>query len=195
MLLEELIDISKLNVLKPAIGRVLISEPFMDDEHFSRSVIYLCEHNANESYGFILNQVLSATLSELINEIDNKEFSVCYGGPVSSDSLFYFHNLGDKIINSKKIAKNLWTGGDFHQLVDLINNHQIDSSNIRFFLGYSGWSKDQLIKEIADNTWIVSEYDSNKVISLNDNLWQAILSDKGGKYKVVSNCLKDPTSN
>ena len=102
MLIEELIDISKLNVLKPAIGRVLISEPFMDDEHFSRSVIYLCEHNANESYGFILNQVLSATLSELINEIDNKEFSVCYGGPVSSDSLFYFHNLGDKIINSKK---------------------------------------------------------------------------------------------
>tara|TARA_Y100001968_G_C19426318_1_gene754579 strand:+ start:1437 stop:2024 length:588 start_codon:yes stop_codon:yes gene_type:complete len=195
LLLEELIDISKLNVLKPAIGRVLISEPFMDDEHFSRSVIYLCEHNANESYGFILNQVLSATLSELINEIDNKEFSVCYGGPVSSDSLFYFHNLGDKIINSKKIAKNLWTGGDFHQLVDLINNHQIDSSNIRFFLGYSGWSKDQLIKEIADNTWIVSEYDSNKVISLNDNLWQAILSDKGGKYKVVSNCPKDPTSN
>ena len=182
-------------MLKPAIGRVLISEPFMDDEHFSRSVIYLCEHNANESYGFILNQVLSATLSELINEIDNKEFSVCYGGPVSSDSLFYFHNLGDKIINSKKIAKNLWTGGDFHQLVDLINNYQIDSSNIRFFLGYSGWSKDQLIKEIADNTWIVSEYDSNKVISLNDNLWQAILSDKGGKYKVVSNCPKDPTSN
>ena len=195
MLLEELIDISKLNVLKPTIGRVLISEPFMDDEHFSRSVIYLCEHNANESYGFILNQVLSATLSELINEIDNKEFSVCYGGPVSSDSLFYFHNLGDKIINSKKIAKNLWTGGDFHQLVDLINNYQIDSSNIRFFLGYSGWSKDQIIKEIADNTWIVSEYDSNKVISLNDNLWQAILSDKGGKYKVVSNCPKDPTSN
>ena len=97
MLLEELIDISKLNVIKPRARRVLISEPFMTDEHFSRSVIYLCEHNENESYGFILNQVLSASLSELINEVDNKEFRVSYGGPVSSDSLFYFHNLGEKI--------------------------------------------------------------------------------------------------
>ena len=195
MLLEELIDISKLNVLKPRARRVLISEPFMTDEHFSRSVIYLCEHNDNESYGFILNQVLSASLSELINEVDNKEFRVSYGGPVSSDSLFYFLNLGEKIINSKRIANNLWTGGDFNQILDLLNSHQISSSNIRFFLGYSGWSKNQLVKEIAENAWIVSEFDSSKVISLNDNLWQSVLSDKGGRYKIVSNCPKDPTSN
>ncbi len=195
MLLEELIDISKLNVLKPRARRVLISEPFMTDEHFSRSVIYLCEHNDNESYGFILNQVLSASLSELINEVDNKEFRVSYGGPVSSDSLFYFHNLGEKIINSKKISNNLWTGGDFNQILDLLNSHQISSSNIRFFLGYSGWSKNQLVKEIAENAWIVSEFDSSKVISLNDNLWQSVLSDKGGRYKIVSNCPKDPSSN
>ena len=195
MLLEELIDISKLNVLKPANGRVLISEPFMDDEHFSRSVIYLCEHNPDESYGFILNQVLSATLSELVNEIDNNKFSVSYGGPVSSDSLFYFHNLGDKIPNSKKLANNLWTGGDFNLISHLINSKQIEPSNIRFFLGYSGWSKDQLVNEIASNSWIVSEFDNSKVLSLNDNLWQSILSKKGGRYKVVSNCPKDPTSN
>ena len=67
--------------------------------------------------------------------------------------------------------------------------------NIRFFLGYSGWSKNQLVKEIAENAWIVSEFDSSKVISLNDNLWQSVLSDKGGRYKIVSNCPKDPSSN
>ena len=97
MLLKEFVDISKLNKLKPASGRVLISEPFMDDENFSRSVIYLCEYNEDESYGFILNHILNPSLSELINEIDNKDFSISYGGPVSSDNLFYFHNLGDRI--------------------------------------------------------------------------------------------------
>ena len=84
---------------------------------------------------------------------------------------------------------------DFNQILELLNSHQISSSNIRFFLGYSGWSKNQLVKEIAENAWIVSEFDSSKVISLNDNLWQSVLSDKGGRYKIVSNCPKDPTSN
>lgn len=195
MLLKEFVDISKLNKLKPASGRVLISEPFMDDENFSRSVIYLCEYNEDESYGFILNHILNPSLSELINEIDNKDFSISYGGPVSSDNLFYFHNLGDRIKGSKQISKNLWTGGDFNEITMLINNREISEQNIRFFLGYSGWSKSQLFNEMKSNSWIVSEIEQSSIISIDQNLWQSILSKKGGKYKIVSNFPIDPKSN
>ena len=195
MLLKEFVDISKLNKLKPASGRVLISEPFMDDENFSRSVIYLCEYNEDESYGFILNHILNPSLSELINEIDNKDFSISYGGPVSSDNLFYFHNLGDRINGSKQLSKNLWTGGDFNEIISLINNREISEQNIRFFLGYSGWSKSQLSNEMKSNSWIVSEIEQSSIISIDQNLWQSILSEKGGKYKIVSNFPIDPTSN
>jgi len=195
LLLKEFVDISKLNKLKPASGRVLISEPFMDDENFSRSVIYLCEYNEDESYGFILNHILNPSLSELINEIDNKDFSISYGGPVSSDNLFYFHNLGDRINGSKQLSKNLWTGGDFNEIISLINNREISEQNIRFFLGYSGWSKSQLSNEMKSNSWIVSEIEQSSIISIDQNLWQSILSEKGGKYKIVSNFPIDPTSN
>ncbi|MDG2369608.1 MAG: YqgE/AlgH family protein [Flavobacteriales bacterium] len=195
MLLKEFIDISKLNKLKPASGRVLISEPFMDDENFSRSVIYLCEYNEDESYGFILNHILNPSLSELINEIDNKDFSISYGGPVSSDNLFYFHNLGARINGSKQLSENLWTGGDFNEITSLINNREISENNIRFFLGYSGWSKSQLSNEMKSNSWIVSEIEQSSIISIDQNLWQSILSEKGGKYKIVSNFPIDPTSN
>ena len=195
MLLKEFVDISKLNKLKPASGRVLISEPFMDDENFSRSVIYLCEYNEDESYGFILNHILNPSLSELINEIDNKDFSISYGGPVSSDNLFYFHNLGDRINGSKQLSKNLWTGGDFNEIISLINNREISEQNIRFFLGYSGWSKSQLSNEMKSNSWIVSEIEQSSIISIDQNLWQSILSKKGGKYKIVSNFPIDPKSN
>ncbi len=195
MLLKEFVDISKLNKLKPASGRVLISEPFMDDENFSRSVIYLCEYNEDESYGFILNHILNPSLSELINEIDNKDFSISYGGPVSSDNLFYFHNLGNRIKDSKQLSENLWTGGDFNEITSLINSREISVDNIRFFLGYSGWSKSQLTNEMKSNSWIVSEIDQSSIISIDQNLWQSILSEKGGKYKIVSNFPIDPTSN
>ena len=195
MLLTEFIDISKLSILDPASGRVLISEPFMDDENFKRSVIYLCEYTNIESYGFILNHILTPSLAELINEIDNKDFSVSYGGPVSPDNLFYFHNLGNRIKGAKQLSDNLWTGGDFNEIISLINNREITADNIRFFLGYSGWSKVQLSNEIESNSWIVSEFDQSSVISIDQNLWQSILSKKGGKYKMVSNFPIDPTSN
>ena len=195
MLLKEFIDISKLSILEPAQGRVLISEPFMDDENFSRSVIYLCEHTTVESYGFILNHILTPSLSELINEIDNKDFTISYGGPVSPDNLFYFHNLGNRISGAKQLSNNLWTGGDFNEIISLINNREITAESIRFFLGYSGWSKSQLGNEIKSNSWIVSEFDQNSIISIDQNLWQSILSKKGGKYKIVSNFPIDPTSN
>lgn len=195
MLLKEFIDISKLSILEPAQGRVLISEPFMDDENFSRSVIYLCEHTTVESYGFILNHILTPSLSELINEIDNKDFTISYGGPVSPDNLFYFHNLGNRISGAKQLSNNLWTGGDFNEIISLINNREITAESIRFFPGYSGWSKSQLGNEIKSNSWIVSEFDQNSIISIDQNLWQSILSKKGGKYKIVSNFPIDPTSN
>ena len=195
MLLTEFIDISKLSILEPASGRVLLSEPFMDDENFTRSVIYICEHNNDESYGFILNHILTPTLSELINEIDNKDFTISYGGPVSSDNLFYFHDLGNRIKGAKQLSDNLWTGGDFNEIISLINNREITDKNIRFFLGYSGWSKSQLNNEMKSNSWIVSEFDQNSIISIDQNLWQSFLSKKGGKYKIISNFPIDPTSN
>ena len=59
-------NISKLNNLKPKKGRLLLAEPFMNDDHFSRSVIYICEHNKEGSYGFILNNKLNIKLDEII---------------------------------------------------------------------------------------------------------------------------------
>ncbi|MFL2571644.1 MAG: YqgE/AlgH family protein [Parvicellaceae bacterium] len=195
MLLKEFINISKLNVLDPKSGRILISEPFMDDENFGRSVVYLCEHKKEESYGFILNHVLTPTLSELINEVNNKDFTISYGGPVSSDSLFYFHNLGDQIEGSKKLADNLWTGGDFDKIRSMINAREITPKNIRFFLGYSGWSGTQLKDELNANSWIISEFNANLLISINQNLWHSVLDEKGGKFKMISNFPQDPSSN
>ena len=37
-------------------GKLLISEPFMFDENFKRTVIFLTEHNEKGSVGFILNK-------------------------------------------------------------------------------------------------------------------------------------------
>lgn len=192
---EELMDLSKLNKLSPKKGRVILSEPFMPDEFFKHSAIYLCEHNKEGSFGFILNNILDTSLNELVEELKNNDFTVGFGGPVSSDNLFYIHNLGDKIEDSHLIVPGLWTGGNFDQIISFINDGLITNKQIRFFLGYTGWSEGQLKSEMESYSWIVTKFDQKDVLEIKKDLWSSILKKMGGKYKVISNFPADPSQN
>ena len=150
-------NISKLNNLKPKKGRLLLAEPFMNDDHFSRSVIYMCEHDKTGSYGFILNNKLNIKLDEIIPEIEISDINVYYGGPVHSSNLFFLHQLGDIIDSSIKISDNIWTSGDFNQIIEFMNMGILDISKVKFFLGYAGWTNNQLATEFDSNSWIAIE--------------------------------------
>ena len=57
-------DLNVYNTLEPQKGRLLITEPFMDNDYFHRSVILLCEHNEDGSFGFVLNNYTDIRLSQ-----------------------------------------------------------------------------------------------------------------------------------
>jgi len=195
MHIDKYIDVSKLNKLKPMKGRVILSEPFMLDANFKRAVIFLCEHNEEGSYGFILNHVLSANLSELINGLDRNDFIISYGGPVHPDNLYYMHDQGERIDDSQELFPGLWFGGNFEQILSLINDKIINSENIRFFLGYSGWTEDQLINEMETHSWITSEFNPKDLLSIDKQLWKNTLNKMGKQYELVSNFPSDPSQN
>ena len=190
------LDISKINKLSPEKGSVLISEPFMSDEHFKRSVVYLCEHNEDGSFGFVLNNFLDISLFELVEDIVNEEFKVSFGGPVSPDHLFYVHTLKDELNGSYEVMPGLYTGGKFEDLIPLINTGVITPNEIRFFLGYSGWEAGQLETELSVSSWIVGKTNVNRVLNTHDKgLWKKILDEMGGKFKMISNFPEDPSLN
>ncbi len=195
MHIDKYIDVSKLNKLKPMKGRVILSEPFMLDANFKRAVIFLCEHNEEGSYGFILNHVLSANLSELINGLDRNDFIISYGGPVHPDNLYYMHDQGERIDDSQELFPGLWFGGNFEQILSLINDKIINSENIRFFLGYSGWTEDQLINEMETHSWITSEFNPKDLLAIDKQLWKNTLNKMGKQYELVSNFPSDPSQN
>jgi len=190
------LDISKINNLSPEKGRVLISEPFMADEHFKRSVVYLCEHNEDGSFGFVMNNFLDISLSELIEDIVNQDFKVSFGGPVTPDNLFYLHTLKDELEESYEVIDGLYTGGKFEDLIPLINTGVIAPNQIRFFLGYSGWEAGQLDNELSSASWIVGKTNTDRVLNTtNKDLWKKILDEMGGKFKMISNFPEDPSLN
>ncbi|CAG5080784.1 YqgE/AlgH family protein [Parvicella tangerina] len=194
--MKELYDIAKLNEIAPAKGKFLISEPFMEDNFFKRSVVFLCEHNTEGSFGFVLNNILTVGIGELIDDLNGCPFEVGFGGPVNSTNLYYLHTAGDKIENSFEVIDGIYTGGDFEQIKTLINTGLLKEDEIRFFLGYSGWTVGQLQEEIADDAWIVADFNSKEILkNVDKSLWKSLLDQMGGKFRMISNFPEDPNLN
>lgn len=182
--------------LKPKRGRFLLSEPFLEDDYFKRSVVLLCDYNKEGAFGFVLNNYVTIKLSELIEGVADFETTLSLGGPVNANNLYYIHTLGDKLPGSSMLLNGLYVGGDFDLLKQFIAEGKIKSSQIKFFLGYSGWSENQLDDELKENAWIVTDSDVGSVMqSKNKKLWEQILKKMGGKFKVISKFPKDPNLN
>ncbi|MBL7792479.1 MAG: YqgE/AlgH family protein, partial [Saprospiraceae bacterium] len=124
-------------------GSLLIAEPFMLDPNFKRAAVLLCEHSPEGSIGFILNKPLGMRIDELIEDFPEFDSEVFFGGPVQTDTIHYIHCVGDLLEESVKLTDGVYWGGDFEKLKFLISSQLILPQDIRFFLGYSGWSEGQ----------------------------------------------------
>lgn len=184
------------NRIKPQAGRIIISEPLLHDGFFGRAVVLLTEHNENGSLGFILNKPTGLSINSFISECSSEQFKVYVGGPVSTNTLHFIHTLGSKIPRSRHIKDNLYWGGDFDLVKRLINSDTIQPRDIRFFVGYSGWSPDQLSGELQRNSWLISELNAQQIMFPDDeNLWKNSVQQTDDKYKFWLNIPVNPNLN
>lgn len=181
--------------MAPRQGRVLISEPLLNDSYFKRSVVLLTEHSENGSVGFVLNKPIDLTIQDVIKDFPEFDTKLYVGGPVGKDTVHYIHTLGELIPNSVHVKDNIYWGGDFDRVRELISEGLIQPSQIRFFLGYSGWSPKQLEGEIENNAWLISEVEGSWIMSPDQNMWKEVLNSLGNRYKIWTNCPENPALN
>ncbi|MDF1864923.1 MAG: YqgE/AlgH family protein [Saprospiraceae bacterium] len=168
-------------------GSVLLAEPFMFDSNFKRSAILLCEHNEEGSIGFILNKELDMQVDELIADFPSFDGKVFFGGPVQTDTIHYIHNVGNLLEDSVKVVPGVYWGGDFEKLKFLIQSDMIKPHNIRFFVGYSGWSDGQLGDELEWGSWVVANMFANYIFKDKPKkLWKKIMNNKGDVFSVIA---------
>jgi putative transcriptional regulator len=195
MNIEDILTI-KTNNVKPDPGKILISEPFLLDYYFKRSVILLVDHNEEGSFGVIMNKPLSINLNEVINDFPEFEASIYLGGPVENDSIFFLHTLGDQIEGSIEVVEGLYWGGDMEIVKEMIALKTITTDQIRFYVGYSGWTSNQLDEELERNSWVVSNESSKYLLNTNaDKMWAKSLHKLGGSYAFWPNFPNDPGQN
>ena len=185
------------NHTSPKPGNLLISEPFLQDENFVRSVVLICENNENGSFGLVLNKLSILKLNEIIDNVESLDCEVYVGGPVEQNTLHFIY-CGEQLFDSSvQLGNDIWWGGDFDELLGLMKRGKIKENNVRFFIGYSGWAQDQLNIELGEKTWIVCDtLDSESVFfSSPEELWRIILKNMGGEYKQLANYPIDPRLN
>ncbi len=197
-----MIDLDKiLNIrpatMKPTQGRILISNPFLLDYFFRRSVVLLIDHGEDGSFGVIINKPLEFNIKDFNTAFSEAGSQVYLGGPVKSDGLFYMHTMGEVIPNSLKVMDGLWWGGSPETLEHMIKiNPETVSGQVRFFLGYSGWVIDQLNEEIVNRSWVVAETGADEIMGgATSTLWTDKVRSLGKGFESWLRLPADPSFN
>jgi putative transcriptional regulator len=126
-------------------------------------------------------------IGDLIEDFPEFESEVFFGGPVQTDTIHYVHSVGDLLEGSRLVVDGIYWGGDFEKLKFLITSKLILPDNIRFFVGYSGWSEGQLNDEMVYGSWVLADMDANYLFkSKPKNLWKQVMYNKGNTFTVIA---------
>jgi len=184
------------NHVAPKQGHILISEPFLAGSYFNRSIILLASYSEKGAVGFILNKKVDYPVEDLFANFPDFDSEIHIGGPVGTDSIYFIHTLGDSIPGSINIKENLFWGGDFEALKLQIKLGLVNSQQVRFFLGYSGWDAGQLEEEINQNSWLVTDISQADLMTIDENvMWAQSVRSMGGKYSMWENFPENPSLN
>lgn len=173
-----------------------MARPLLNDGGFKRTVILLAEHNEQGSLGFILNKPMHLTLKDVLPNMEHLKLPVYYGGPVSQNQLFYIHTAGNRISDSIHIHRNYYWSGSFQDIIDGLKNRTLAPSQIRFFIGYSGWGAGQVAEEVNEKAWgVLDSYTSELINKHPEDMWPEHVARLGGNYKVFADMPQEPSLN
>lgn len=178
-------------------GSFIIATPDIDGGLFFRSVILICEHNPNGSFGLVVNKELDVELpDEILNlsDVSNPRIAIRAGGPVQTNQMMLLHT-SDKIASQTlKVSDGVYLGGDLQFLQEVVLEE--NGPFIHLCFGYSGWSAGQLEREFLDGHWFLHPATAHHIFHTPpQRLWQTLLREMGGKYATLSMIPEDLSLN
>jgi putative transcriptional regulator len=165
-------------------GQMLIATPNMNDDRFSRSLIYVCAHSSEGAMGIVVNQPASnINFPDLLVQLDviqegeaievtpREDVTVLKGGPVETGRGFVLHSADFFIENSTlPIDEGICLTATLDILKAMAKGD--GPANAILALGYAGWAPGQLESEIQENGWLHCPADAELIFG----------ADTGQKY-------------
>ena len=161
----------------------LISMPHISDPIFSKSLIYLCENNSNGSLGLIINKpMVSENAVDILQKTGLEQIEplpeVYFGGPVNIQMGLVLHESKYKTEGTLKVSNSIALTSN----KKIVNDIKLGSGpNVyRFSMGYTGWEKGQLEKEIEAGDWLLIPAKEKYIFSTPDiDKWNVAATEYG----------------
>ena len=180
-------------------GSLLIANPVLPDPNFSRTVILLCNHNDQGSFGLVINRSTQLKAPDLFSSIDilkSYNAKIYVGGPVSQSMVFYLYRSSRNVIDLDEICSGVYLGSNLETLESLYLDIKNPEENIRFYLGYSGWSGGQLDGEMEQSSWLIQNANEQFVFLDSEELiWPKAVNSLGEKYQYLTKAPVNPQWN
>ena len=177
-------------------GQLLLDSGQLRGSFFQRTVVLICQHDAEGAFGLVLNRSTGAKVGEAVvaNLPDVlKQKPLFLGGPVQPGALSYLHT--DVFVPHANVMENLNLGHSLEMLVDLGESYS-NTQKIKMFAGYAGWSPGQLDAEMARQDWLIHPASLDLIFQIApDQLWRTIMRQKGPLDRLVADAPDDPALN
>jgi putative transcriptional regulator len=177
-------------------GQLLLDGGQLRGSFFQRTVVLICQHDAEGAFGLVLNRGTGSNAGDVIvgdlpESLKNSPLYV--GGPVQPTALSYLHT--DAFLPDANVMPNLSLGHSLDDLIELGESFS-PTRKIKLFAGYAGWSAGQLEDEIRRDAWLIHPATLDLVFDNDpDRLWQRILRQKGWRYRLLAEMPEDPSLN
>ncbi|MDH3857253.1 MAG: YqgE/AlgH family protein [Gammaproteobacteria bacterium] len=163
---------------KPGPGMFLVAKRSLDDSHFGQSVVYLVEHDDDGTLGLIVNRSSDVSLSEAVPDIEDKQATahvLYYGGPVGLPMILMLARSESAREGMAHVVGDVYISSDRRVLDEVLAAKKPDSE-LRFYIGYSGWAAGQLDFELVRGDWHVVAADTDAIFSgETDLLWNRLI--------------------
>jgi len=175
-------------------GQLLIAGPGLVDTNFFRTVVLVIEHSDEGALGLVLNRPSETTVGEAVAELEqllDLEDPLFIGGPVQPSALIVlaeFEDAGDAALIAFDDVGVLATSASVDEPTGVRRS--------RAFVGHAGWGPGQLDGELERGDWILEQAARGDAFTQEPlDLWQEVLTRKGGSYALVARMPLDPSVN
>ncbi len=177
-------------------GQLLLDSGQLSGSFFQRTVVLICQHDAEGAFGLVINRSTKNKVGEMVvaDLPDSlREHPLYVGGPVQPSALSFLHT--DAFIPDATVLPNLSLGHSLDELVDLGESFS-ETRKVKMFAGYAGWSPGQLEDEMKREAWLTHPASLELVFESDPaKLWKQILGQMGWKYKLLSEMPEDLSQN
>ena len=177
-------------------GQLLLDSGQLRGSFFQRTVVLICQHDAEGAFGLVLNRATGNSVGEMIVADLPDALKGCplhLGGPVQPSALSFLHS--DAFVADANVMPNLSLGHSVDELVELGEAFSA-TRKIKLFAGYAGWSPGQLEDEMKRKAWLKHPASLELVFDTAPaQLWEEILRRKGGLFRVLAQSPEDLSQN